>query len=64
MKGRYLCFIRKCGFVYHHTNRDILWPRTGEILTEHISRLTKEEWLRNNGTAANRGENRKKEKQI
>ncbi|MBQ6539522.1 MAG: GNAT family N-acetyltransferase [Oscillospiraceae bacterium] len=34
----------KCGFIYHHTNRDLYWEKTDEILTEHISRLTKEEW--------------------
>lgn len=34
----------KCGFTYHHTNKDILWKATGDIRTEHISRLTKDEW--------------------
>ena len=38
----------KCGFVYHHTNRDIIWFATGETLTEHISCITREEW--NTGT--------------
>lgn len=34
----------KCGFVYHHTDRDILWELTGQTLTEHITRLTREDW--------------------
>lgn len=34
----------KCGFTYHHTNKDILWKAMGDIRTEHISRLTKDEW--------------------
>lgn len=36
----------KCGFRYHHTNRDISWTKMSDIRTEHISRLMKEEWLR------------------
>ena len=35
----------KCGFVYHHTNRNIHWKQMDDIRTEHVSRLTKEEWL-------------------
>lgn len=34
----------KCGFKYHHTNRDIHWKLMDDIRTEHISRLSKEEW--------------------
>lgn len=34
----------KCGFIYHHTNKDIYWKTMDEIRTEHITRLTKEEW--------------------
>ena len=34
----------KCGFVYHHTNKDIYWKLMDDIRTEHITRLTKEEW--------------------
>ncbi|MCP1102239.1 ribosomal-protein-alanine N-acetyltransferase [Aequitasia blattaphilus] len=34
----------KCGFQYHHTNKDIKWEITGEILTEHVTCLTKEMW--------------------
>ncbi len=32
----------KCGFVYHHTNRDVHWKLTGEILTEHVTCLKKQ----------------------
>ena len=35
----------KCGFRYHHTDRDILWKLTGETKTQHISKLTKSEWV-------------------
>ena len=34
----------KCGFRYHHTNRDILWKQLGDIRTEHITRITRAEW--------------------
>ena len=34
----------KCGFVYHHTNKDIHWALMDAIRTEHVTRLTKEEW--------------------
>ena len=34
----------KCGFVYHHTDKDIRWERMDDIRTEHITRLTKEDW--------------------
>ena len=34
----------KCGFKYHHTEKDLFWKTTGDIRTEHISRLTREEW--------------------
>lgn len=44
----------KCGFTYHHTNKDIHWKLTGQILTEHISRITREEWMRINGTEPER----------
>jgi RimJ/RimL family protein N-acetyltransferase len=36
----------KCGFRYHHTNSDIYWERMGDIRTEHITRLTRDEWSR------------------
>ena len=35
----------KCGFTYHHTNKDIYWKLMDITLTEHITRLTKEEWM-------------------
>lgn len=31
----------KCGFVYHHTNKDIPWKLMGDIRTEHITCLSK-----------------------
>ena len=34
----------KCGFTYHHTNRDIHWRAMDDIRTEHITRLSREEW--------------------
>lgn len=35
---------QKCGFTYHHTNRNVNWELTGEIKTEHIACMTREEW--------------------
>ena len=29
----------KCGFVYHHTNKDIYWKLMDDIRTEHITSL-------------------------
>lgn len=34
----------KCGFVYHHTEKDIHWKIMDDIRTEHITNLTKENW--------------------
>lgn len=34
----------KCGFIYHHTNKDIYWKLMGDIRTEHITCLTKDNW--------------------
>ena len=34
----------KCGFSYHHTDKDVYWKLMDDIRTEHITRLTKEEW--------------------
>ena len=34
----------KCGFRYHHTSRDIHWRAMDDIRTEHVTRLTREEW--------------------
>lgn len=39
----------KCGFTYHHTEKDKLWPLTGEIKTQHLACLTKETWANRNG---------------
>lgn len=27
----------KCGFTYHHTNKDIVWKLMGDIRTEHVT---------------------------
>ena len=35
----------KCGFKYHHTDFDKLWPLMQDTRTEHITCLTKEQWL-------------------
>ena len=35
----------KCGFVYHHTNRNIYWKQTDDVRTEHITRLKRTDWL-------------------
>jgi len=32
----------KCGFTYHHTEKDVYWELTDEIRTEHITCLTRE----------------------
>ncbi|QSX09474.1 GNAT family N-acetyltransferase [Alkalibacter rhizosphaerae] len=34
----------KCGFTYHHTNKDIYWELTDDIRTEHVTCLTREDW--------------------
>jgi len=34
----------KCGFRFHHTERDKEWPLTNEIKTQHITCITKKEW--------------------
>ncbi len=34
----------KCGFTYHHTNRDMHWKAMNDIRTEHIMRLSRDEW--------------------
>ena len=36
----------KCGFRYHHTEKDKPCPLLGDTRTEHISVLTKEDWLK------------------
>lgn len=37
----------KCGFKFHHTEKDVPWPLLDTIITQHISCITKEEWLEN-----------------
>lgn len=32
----------KCGFVYHHTNKDIYWKPIDKTLTEHVTCLEKQ----------------------
>lgn len=39
----------KCGFIYHHTEKNVPCELMGDIRTEHFTRITKEMWLRNNG---------------
>ena len=34
----------KCGFKFHHVEKDKFWPITKEIKTEYVNRMTKEEW--------------------
>jgi RimJ/RimL family protein N-acetyltransferase len=34
----------KCGFEFHHTEKDKPWPLMNDIRTEHITRITKEQW--------------------
>lgn len=36
----------KCGFTYHHTNKDIYWALMDDIRTEHVTCLTKKDWAR------------------
>lgn len=36
----------KCGFIYHHTNKDIHWKLMDDIRTEHVTCLTRQEWKR------------------
>lgn len=42
----------KCGFIYHHTNKDIHWKLMDDIRTEHITRLTRKDWERVRQTGA------------
>lgn len=34
----------KCGFIYHHTNKDIYWSLMDDIRTEHVTCLTRADW--------------------
>lgn len=38
----------KCGFRYHHTEKDKPWPLMNDVRTEHITCITREQW----GTAS------------
>ena len=38
----------KCGFVYHHTEKDVYRALMNDIRTEHITCLRAEEWKRKN----------------
>ncbi len=35
----------KCGFCYHHTEADKPWPLMNDVRTEHITCITREQWL-------------------
>lgn len=34
----------KCGFIYRHTNKDIYWKLMGDVRTEHITSMSREDW--------------------
>ena len=34
----------KCGFTYHHTDKDVYLTLTNDIRTAHVTQLTREEW--------------------
>lgn len=34
----------KCGFIYHHTTKDVEVPLMGEVRTGHVSLLTRQRW--------------------
>lgn len=36
----------KCGFNYQYTKENVPWPLMNDVRTEHVTCLTKEEWLR------------------
>lgn len=38
--------IEKCGFTYHHTDSNFVCKLTGDIRTEHLFNLSREDWLR------------------
>ncbi|MGE5627907.1 MAG: GNAT family N-acetyltransferase [Solirubrobacterales bacterium] len=38
---------QKCGFKYHHTERNIVWHLMNDIRTEHFACISKEEWYKN-----------------
>lgn len=49
--GQSLRVQQKCGFNHHHTDRDKFFEQTQDIRTEHVTRLTRDEWAagRNKG---------------
>ncbi len=36
--------LEKCGFKFHHTSENVRWALMNDIRTEHMMRLTKEDW--------------------
>lgn len=36
----------KCGFKFHHTEKDVSLPLINRVVTRHVSCITKEEWLK------------------
>lgn len=36
----------KCGFTFHHVERDVPCELMGDVRTEYFTRLTKEDWLK------------------
>lgn len=36
----------KCGFIYHHTNKNIRWELLDDIRTEHVTCITRDQWKR------------------
>lgn len=34
----------KCGFRYHHTEKDVPCPLINKVQTDHVTRITREEW--------------------
>lgn len=34
----------KCGFQFHHTERDKEWPLINDTKTQHVTRITNKEW--------------------
>lgn len=38
----------KCGFTYHHTNKDIEWKLMGDIRTEHVTCIDRGDYYSKN----------------
>ena len=36
--------LEKCGFHFHHTERNKAWPLMGSTRTQHVMHITKKEW--------------------